>query len=46
MPDSKDEEDKKIWDIVHFVQALPYPAMLPADLRQKIYGPAMTKQAE
>jgi mono/diheme cytochrome c family protein len=26
------------WDVVHFVQALPYPNMLPKDVRDKIYG--------
>ena len=25
------------WDLVHFVQALPYPKMLPEDIRKKIY---------
>jgi mono/diheme cytochrome c family protein len=28
------------WDIVNFVQALPYPQMLPEDIRNKIYTPA------
>jgi mono/diheme cytochrome c family protein len=26
------------WDLVNFVQALPYPQMLPAELREEIYG--------
>jgi mono/diheme cytochrome c family protein len=26
-----------IWDLVNFVQALPYPAMLPDDIRAEIY---------
>jgi mono/diheme cytochrome c family protein len=26
------------WDLVNFVQALPYPSMLPQDIRDKIYG--------
>ena len=28
----------KVWDIVHFVRALPYPHMLPEDVRKEIYG--------
>jgi hypothetical protein len=26
------------WDVVNFVRALPYPAMLPRDVREEIYG--------
>jgi len=26
------------WDLIHFVQALPYPKMLPEDVRKKVYG--------
>ncbi|MBY0232087.1 MAG: hypothetical protein K2W96_22650, partial [Gemmataceae bacterium] len=26
------------WDLVHFVQALPYPQMLPKDVRKAVYG--------
>lgn len=26
------------WDLVNFVQALPYPKMLPDDIRNEIYG--------
>ncbi len=29
---------KEYWDLIHFVQALPYPKMLPVDVRQKVYG--------
>jgi mono/diheme cytochrome c family protein len=29
---------EEIWDLVNFLQALPYPQMLPGDLRGKIYG--------
>jgi mono/diheme cytochrome c family protein len=32
-----DELDAQIWDVVNFVQALPYPAMLPEEVRKKIY---------
>jgi mono/diheme cytochrome c family protein len=30
--------EKDMWDLVNFVQALPYPAMLPDDIREKVYG--------
>jgi mono/diheme cytochrome c family protein len=36
----KIDKDKKIdeyWDVVNFVQALPYPQMLPEDIRYRIY---------
>jgi mono/diheme cytochrome c family protein len=29
---------EEIWDLVNFVQALPYPQMLPPDLRARVYG--------
>jgi mono/diheme cytochrome c family protein len=29
---------KDTWDLIHFVQALPYPKMLPDDVRKKVYG--------
>ena len=32
-----DELDAQVWDVVNFVQALPYPAMLPEEVRKKIY---------
>lgn len=32
-----DVPDAEVWDLVHFVQALPYPAMLPDEVRDKIY---------
>ena len=31
--------DEEVWDLVHFVQALPYPRMLPEDVREKVYPP-------
>jgi mono/diheme cytochrome c family protein len=31
------EVDEDIWHLVNFVQALPYPRMLPADVRKKVY---------
>jgi mono/diheme cytochrome c family protein len=32
-----DLSDQETWDLVNFVQTLPYPAMLPKDLKDKIY---------
>jgi mono/diheme cytochrome c family protein len=32
------DDDTKVWDVVHFVQALPYPGMLPESVRDKVYG--------
>jgi mono/diheme cytochrome c family protein len=32
--------DQEVWDLINFVQHLPYPAMLPEDVRDKVYGPA------
>lgn len=29
------------WDLVNFVQALPYPNMLPEKVRQKVYGSSL-----
>ena len=31
-------DPKAMWDLVNFVRALPYPAMLPDNVRQKVYG--------
>jgi mono/diheme cytochrome c family protein len=36
--EDKFNDKGEIWDLINFVQALPYPAMLPADVREKIYG--------
>ena len=32
------KDKQKMWDLVNFVQALPYPHMLPDDVREQIYG--------
>jgi mono/diheme cytochrome c family protein len=33
------KNDKRaIWDLVNFVRALPYPEMLPPDIKDKVYG--------
>jgi mono/diheme cytochrome c family protein len=31
-------EPQKMWDAVNFVKALPYPEMLPEEVRQAVYG--------
>lgn len=35
LPDGTTEQET--WDLVNFVQAMPYPAMLPKDVREKVY---------
>jgi mono/diheme cytochrome c family protein len=38
MPEmNKPDDEDKIWDLVNFVQALPYPERLPKDVRDKVY---------
>ena len=32
------EDDTKVWDVVNFVEALPYPPMLPVHVREQVYG--------
>ncbi len=36
MPGAKLKE-QEVWDLVNFVHYLPYPAMLPDEVRDKIY---------
>jgi mono/diheme cytochrome c family protein len=31
------KQEQNIWDLVNFIQALPYPNMLPKDIKDKIY---------
>jgi hypothetical protein len=33
----KNDDETVVWDIVNFVQALPYPQMLPEDVRERVY---------
>lgn len=33
-------DGKKYWDLVNFLLAVPYPEMLPKDVRAKVYPPA------
>lgn len=35
-----EEDSKKLWDLVHFIEALPFPSALPDDVRSRVYGPA------
>jgi mono/diheme cytochrome c family protein len=42
--DEKKLDTREIWDLVNFVQALPYPAMLPENLRGEIYGSSDMKK--
>jgi mono/diheme cytochrome c family protein len=42
-PDTGMKDDKDVWDVVNFVQALPYPQMLPSDVREKVYGRVAAK---
>jgi mono/diheme cytochrome c family protein len=37
MPRVEGFSPEEFWDLTNFVQAMPYPAMLPSDIRQKIY---------
>ncbi len=33
-----DEEAKKVWDLINFIEAMPYPAKLPEEVRNSVYG--------
>ncbi len=46
MPPTGVTDDKDVWDVVNFVQALPYPQMLPEDVRDKIYDRPPEEHAE
>lgn len=37
MPSSEKLSEDQIWDLVHFVRALPFPNKLPQDVRKRIY---------
>jgi mono/diheme cytochrome c family protein len=39
-------KDDPYWDLVNFVQALPYPNMLPASVRERVYPPASAEKQE
>ena len=40
-----DKNADPFWDVVNFVQALPYPKMLPEEIREQIYPRAEHKSA-
>jgi mono/diheme cytochrome c family protein len=33
-----EKDENAIWDLVNFVRSLPYPAMLPDNIREKVYA--------
>jgi mono/diheme cytochrome c family protein len=35
--DTEELDGKQYWDLINFVLALPYPEMLPSDVRTKVY---------
>lgn len=37
MPKFVGESERDYWDLINFVQHVPYPAMLPRDVRAKVY---------
>jgi mono/diheme cytochrome c family protein len=46
MPAQADLTPEEYWQLVNFIKALPYPAMLPEDVRQAVYGASELKKAE
>ncbi len=38
MPAATSLTEAQVWDLVHFVLALPVPSMLPAEVREKVYS--------
>jgi mono/diheme cytochrome c family protein len=40
------EESARLWDIVAFVKALPYPGMLPEDVKAKVYPDLARKEGD
>jgi mono/diheme cytochrome c family protein len=35
----KQKQMEQVWDLVNFIQAVPYPGMLPPDVRDQVYSP-------
>ena len=33
----KTTKTKQVWDLVNFIRAVPYPGMLPDDVRRQVY---------
>ena len=46
MPPTGVADDKDVWDVVNFVQTLPYPQMLPEDVRYKVYDKPPAENAK
>jgi hypothetical protein len=42
--DTPEATDLANWDLVNFVRALPYPAMLPREVRENVYGASQGKK--
>jgi mono/diheme cytochrome c family protein len=40
-----EEKMKQVWDLVNFIQAVPYPGMLPEEVRRQVYGSDQAGQA-
>ena len=36
---------EQVWDLVNFLRAVPYPAMLPQEVREQIYRPEKVSTA-
>jgi hypothetical protein len=32
-----DKKHQQVWDLVNFIEAVPYPSMLPDDVRRQVY---------
>jgi mono/diheme cytochrome c family protein len=46
MPAAEKLKPDQAWDLVNFVQAMPYPKMLPEDVRAKVYPDITGKRSE
>jgi mono/diheme cytochrome c family protein len=44
MPGVANLTNDEYWQLVNFLEALPYPAMLPDDVRQAVYGKSESKK--
>jgi hypothetical protein len=33
-----EQKMQQVWDLVNFIQAVPYPWMLPEEVRRQVYG--------
>lgn len=46
MPPANELRPDEAWDVVNFVLAMPYPQMLPDDIKAKVYPPSAGGKAE